>query len=108
MSTQDNKISFLFKLDNLKDGILYDVFSITDEKTNLLKNALFYYINAIEQGKIVDRCYPYNKVNIKIDILPKDDIDTNLKNIIKEMFTIGNQQNNNYSEIDDSNTDFDF
>ena len=40
--SREDKLSLLFKLDKIRDGLMYDILSVTDDKTNLLKTALFY------------------------------------------------------------------
>ena len=65
-----NKIDVILRL-NKGDGLIFDVIDKCDEgksKTDLIKNALFYYILHIQNGMAVDKNYPYNMVEeIRID-----------------------------------------
>ena len=99
MSREDT-LSLLFKLDKIRDGLMYDILSVTDDKTNLLKNALFYYIHEIEKGKVIDRSYPYNKVNIRLDIV-EENISKNT--IVEEIEEVEEINQNEYEIIEDDN-----
>ena len=65
-----NKIDVILRL-NKGDGLIFDVIDKCEEgknKTDLIKNALFYYILHIQNGMAVDKNYPYNMVEgIRID-----------------------------------------
>ena len=98
--SREDKLSLLFKLDKIRDGLMYDILSVTDDKTNLLKNALFYYIHEIEKGKVIDRSYPYNKVNIRLDIV-EENISKNT--IVEEIEEVEEINQNEYEIIDDDN-----
>ena len=105
--SREDKLSLLFKLDKIRDGLMYDILSVTDDKTNLLKNALFYYIHEIEKGKVIDRSYPYNKVNIRLDIIEENiSKDTKVEEI-EEMEEI-NQNEYEIIEDDNDNAEIDF
>ena len=98
--SREDKLSLLFKLDKIRDGLMYDILSVTDDKTNLLKNALFYYIHEIEKGKVIDRSYPYNKVNIRLDIV-EENISKNT--IVEEIEEVEEINQNEYEIIEDNN-----
>ena len=98
--SREDKLSLLFKLDKIRDGLMYDILSVTDDKTNLLKNALFYYIHEIEKGKVIDRSYPYNKVNIRLDIV-EENISKNT--IVEEIEEVEDINQNEYEIIEDDN-----
>ena len=98
--SREDKLSLLFKLDKIRDGLMYDILSVTDDKTNLLKNALFYYIHEIEKGKVIDRSYPYNKVNIRLDIV-EENISKNT--IVEEIEEVEEINQNEYEIIEDDN-----
>lgn len=98
--SREDKLSLLFKLDKIRDGLMYDILSVTDDKTNLLKNALFYYIHEIEKGKVIDRSYPYNKVNIRLDIV-EENISKNT--IVEEIGEVEEINQNEYEIIEDDN-----
>lgn len=102
--SREDKLSLLFKLDKIRDGLMYDILSVTDDKTNLLKNALFYYIHEIEKGKVIDRSYPYNKVNIRLDIVEEN---ISKDTIVEEMEEI-NQNEYEIIEDDNDNAEIDF
>lgn len=111
--SKEDKLSLLFKLDRIKDGIMYDVLSVADDRTNLLKNALFYYIYEIEKGKTIDRSYPYNKINIRLDIVDndvskEDDIEeiTKTEKVVETKEMISNEYED--IEFDNDNADIDF
>ena len=105
--SREDKLSLLFKLDKIRDGLMYDILSVTDDKTNLLKNALFYYIHEIEKGKVIDRSYPYNKVNIKLDIVEENISKDTIVEEIEEMEEI-NQNEYEIIEDDNDNAEIDF
>ena len=66
------KLQVLLKFDTHKDDYIYDMIHQSDDRTNLIKNALFYYMHEIESGKVRDRYYPYSKVNMDKFILNKE------------------------------------
>ena len=77
----DSKLQLQLKIDDTKDREIYNVLKVTDSKSDFIKDALFHYVYLIEQGKIINRNYPYNKININLDIQYKDDDDdANTKN----------------------------
>ena len=98
--SREDKLSLLFKLDKIRGGLMYDILSVTDDKTNLLKNALFYYIHETEKGKVIDRSYPYNKVNIRLDIV-EENISKNT--IVEEIEEVEEINQNEYEIIEDDN-----
>ena len=105
--SREDKLSLLFKLDKIRDGLMYDILSVTDDKTNLLKNALFYYIHEIEKGKVIDRSYPYNKVNIRLDIVEENISKNTIVEDIEEVEEI-NQNEYEIIEDDNDNAEIDF
>ena len=105
--SREDKLSLLFKLDKIRDGLMYDILSVTDDKTNLLKNALFYYIHEIEKGKVIDRSYPYNKVNIRLDIVEENISKNTIVEEIEEVEEI-NQDEYEIIEDDNDNAEIDF
>ena len=98
--SREDKLSLLFKLEKIRDGLRCDILSVMDEKTNWLKNALFYYIHEIEKGKVIDRSYPYNKVNIRLDIV-EENISKNT--IVEEIEEVEEINQNEYEIIEDDN-----
>ena len=105
--SREDKLSLLFKLDKIRDGLMYDILSVTDDKTNWLKHALFYYIHEIEKGKVIDRSYPYNKVNIRLDIVEENISKDTIVEEIEEMEEI-NQNEYEIIEDDNDNAEIDF
>jgi hypothetical protein len=50
-------------LDTEKDKFIYEMIINSENKTKLIKNALFYYLHEIEKGKVIDYDYPYGRIN---------------------------------------------
>lgn len=65
----ENKLQIQLKIDKVKDREIFDVLNVADNKSDFIKDALFYFMYHIEQGKVINRNYPYNKLNIKLDIV---------------------------------------
>ena len=57
------KLQVPLKFDLNKDEFIYDMVLLSDDRTSLIKNALFYYLHEIELGKVRERHYPYGKLN---------------------------------------------
>lgn len=74
---KNEKLQYPLKIDKTKEEILYNVLDLCDSKSDLIKDALFYYIHKIEMGEVINRHYPYNKLNIKLDIKPSKSEDLN-------------------------------
>lgn len=57
-------VQTIFKVSNKTKGeaLIFDVLSKCENKTDLIKNALFHYIVNIQNGNIIDRAYPYNEI----------------------------------------------
>lgn len=71
----DNKLQIQLKIDKIKDREIFNVLNMASNKSDFIKDAIFYFMYHIEQGKVINRNYPYNKVNIKLDIVEeKEDI----------------------------------
>lgn len=66
--TNSEKLQFPMRFDSVKDRELFTLLSATDNKSDLIKDALFYFMTMVESGKMASRHYPYNKLNIKMDI----------------------------------------
>jgi hypothetical protein len=67
----ENVLQTLLKINrkgDKTDALLFDVLSNCDNKTDLIKNALFNYIVNIQNGNIIDRAYPYNQVGKFMDV----------------------------------------
>ena len=47
-SKKNDKFQYLLKIDRNKEEILYNVLSLCDNKSDLIKDALFHYINKIQ------------------------------------------------------------
>lgn len=77
----ENKLQIQLKIDRLKDREIFDILNVADNKSDFIKDAIFYFMHHIEQGKIINRNYPYNKVNIQLDISPED---SNMDNFLTE------------------------
>ena len=58
-----SKLQVPLKFDLNKDEFIYDMVLLSDDRTSLIKNALFYYLHEIELGKVRERHYPYGKLN---------------------------------------------
>lgn len=73
--SKDGVVQTIFKVSNKTKGeaLIFDVLSNCENKTDLIKNALFYYIVNIQNGNIIDRAYPYNVIE-KYTELEKDRI----------------------------------
>lgn len=93
----DNKLQIQLKIDRLKDREIFDILNVADNKSDFIKDALFYFVYQIEQGKVINRNYPYNKVNIKLDI-----IEESVSDVPKQIETQYKQEE--YIEIEE---DFD-
>ena len=90
MSTKE-KLQVHLNLDSSKDKYIYDMISNSEDRTNLIKNALFYYMHEIKIGRVRDRYYPYSEES-DMYILPP----TNENNSMNEIQY--NQYQNNYPE----------
>lgn len=88
------KLQVPLKFDLNKDEYIYDMVLLSDDRTSLIKNALFYYLHEIELGKVRDRHYPYGKINNNNLILTKE----TYKESILEHKPIQKEYNENYSE----------
>lgn len=73
--SKDGVVQTIFKVSNKTKGeaLIFDVLSNCENKTDLIKNALFYYIVNIQNGNIIDRAYPYNVIE-KYTELEKDKV----------------------------------
>ena len=62
--SKDGVVQTIFKVSNKTKGeaLIFDVLSKCENKTDLIKNALFHYIVNIQNGNIIDRAYPYNEI----------------------------------------------
>ena len=99
-SKKNDKLQYLLKIDRNKEEILYNVLSLCDNKSDLIKDALFHYINKIELGEVINRHYPYNKLNIKLEIKPQEiNANTNNNNLTYNK-AIDKPQEYNYNEIE--------
>lgn len=98
-SKKNDKFQYLLKIDRNKEEILYNVLSLCDNKADLIKDALFHYINKIELGEVINRHYPYNKLNIKLEIKPQE-INANTNNNLTYNKAIDKPQEYNYNEIE--------
>ena len=67
-----SKLQVPLKFDLNKDEFIYDMVLLSDDRTSLIKNALFYYLHEIELGKVRERHYPYGKINNSNLILTKE------------------------------------
>ena len=65
----ENKLQIQLKIDKLKDREIFDILNVADNKSDFIKDALFYFVYQIESGNVINRNYPYNKVNINLDII---------------------------------------
>lgn len=65
MSKEDTIIQTVFKVSNRTKGeaLIYNVLAKCENKTDLIKNALFHYIVNIQNGIIIDRAFPYNEID---------------------------------------------
>ena len=66
------KLQVPLKFDLNKDEFIYNMVLLSDDRTSLIKNALFYYLHEIELGKVRDRHYPYGQINSNNLILTKE------------------------------------
>ena len=66
------KLQVPLKFDLNKDEFIYNMVLLSDDRTSLIKNALFYYLHEIELGKVRERHYPYGKINNSNLILTKE------------------------------------
>lgn len=64
----ESKLQIQLKIDKIKDVEIFDVLNISDNKSDFIKDALFYFICHIEQGKVINRNYPYKKIGTKLDL----------------------------------------
>lgn len=58
-----NKMDIILRL-STGDGLIFDVLDKCESrnKTDLIKNALFYYILHIQNGMAIDKSYPYGAI----------------------------------------------
>lgn len=102
----ENKLQIQLKIDRLKDREIFDILNVADNKSDFIKDALFYFIYQIESGNVINRNYPYNKVNIKLDIVedkkhvPNVSIQKEIEPIVSEDI-----QEELYDDFDDDNFD---
>lgn len=68
-----DKLQIPLKIDKVKDREIFDVLNVADNRSDFIKDALFYFVHQIESGKVINRNYPYNKVNMRIDIVQEED-----------------------------------
>lgn len=106
----DSKLQIQLKIDDTKDREIYNVLKVTDSKSDFIKDALFHYVYLIEQGKVINRNYPYNKINISLDISYTDDEDTNtqnhnLINSNKQVKELLNKDDEEYEEYEEEEYD---
>lgn len=106
----DSKLQIQLKIDDTKDREIYNVLKVTDSKSDFIKDALFHYVYLIEQGKVINRNYPYNKINISLDISYADDEDTNtqnhnLINSNKQVKELLNKDDEEYEEYEEEEYD---
>lgn len=75
MAKEESVIQTIFKVSNKSKGeaLIMEVLSKCENKTDLIKNALFNYIINIQNGNIIDRAYPYNQVG-KFTNIEKENI----------------------------------
>lgn len=99
----ENKLQIQLKIDRFKDREIFDILNVSDNKSDFIKDALFYFVYHIEQGKVINRNYPYNKVNIKLDIIEDSEDDINTNDNCIEQQDLDNK--NNKSSIDIKNDD---
>lgn len=89
------KLQVHLNLDSSKDKYIFNMISNSEDRTNLIKNALFYYMHEIKMGKVRDRYYPYDEEGGNVFTPPSTEYNND---DVKE--TQYNQQNNNYPEQD--------
>lgn len=58
----EGKINIPFKLDKNRDRAIFKTIKDCGSRIDFIKNAIYYYIIAINKGEVMDRFYPY-KVN---------------------------------------------
>lgn len=56
-----NKMDVILRL-SVGDGLIFDVLDKCNDRTDLIKNALFYYILHIQNGMAIDKSYPYGEI----------------------------------------------
>ena len=57
-----NKMDVILRL-SVGDGLIFDVLDKCNDRTDLIKNALFYYILHIQNGMAIDKSYPYGEID---------------------------------------------
>ena len=57
-----NKMDVILSL-SVGDGLIFDVLDKCNDRTDLIKNALFYYILHIQNGMAIDKSYPYGEID---------------------------------------------
>lgn len=82
------KLQVHLNLDSSKDKYIYNMIFNSEDRTNLIKNALFYYMHEIKIGRVRDRYYPYDEEG-GVNILPPSN---EINNNVNE--TQYNQQSN--------------
>lgn len=102
--SKDGVVQTIFKVSNKTKGesLIFDVLSKCENKTDLIKNALFHYIINIQNGNIIDRAYPYNEIE-KYTELGKERIVYSHGSSYNYINNIND--NNNDNNINDSNDD---
>ena len=103
MAKDENVMQTLLKLNrrgNSTDTLLFDVLSKCDNKTDLIKNALFNYIINIQNGTIIDRSYPYNEVE-KYTEIGKERVVYSYNSSYNSSYGKGNFESNSDNVYDD-------
>ncbi len=113
MAKDENIVQTLLKVSRKSDKnerLMFEVLSKCEKKTDLIKNALFNYIVNIQNGKIIDRAYPYTELERFIQIEnDKEVCDCNSKDgdsiTDDSVGNIGQEEDKNYNQNDNSQDD---
>lgn len=99
----ESKLQIQLKIDKIKDVEIFDVLNISDNKSDFIKDALFYFICHIEQGKVINRNYPYKKIGTKLDLF-EDRQEPSIETGNTASLTDTNNENNKF-ENNNATTD---
>ena len=115
-----NNKSTTFKYNNIDDFKIFDSLeNKVIDKSQFIKNALYYYITMIEKGVIVDRNLPQDQnainqdsLNQLLNLISQNNLDSKSENK-EELLESNNEENDEAYEIPEdlenvSEDDFDF
>ena len=89
--------STTFKYNNIDDKKIYESLDKVKDKSQFIKNALYYYITIVESGEVIDRNLPQERK------IPTSDISRIFELLIQQQGIQNKNQNNNNANNDANN-----